>query len=158
MNKKMLGIIITVILIMIIAMILGINVSLKIEKNNIDQKENLKSNTDEISKKVTMEILEDTITKESVMVLITNHSEEKCGWGVEYKVQRKINNKWEDLEPINNAISIPMIAYQMKGKQSKIKIDYGKEYGTLEKGTYRIVKLVQCKGYIELCSNEFTME
>lgn len=155
MNKKVLGIFIIVGLIITAIMIIRIEIHLKNEKNKIETKENLEYNT---NKKVTMEILEDTITKESVMALIINHSEEKCSWGVEYKVQRKIKNKWEDLEPINNAISIPMIAYQMEDKQSKIKIDYGKEYGTLEKGTYRIVKPVQCKGYIELCSNEFAIE
>ena len=51
-----------------------------------------------------------------------------------------------------------MIAYQMDGNESRIKIDYGKDYGALEKGTYRIIKPVQCKEYMELRSNEFIIE
>ena len=40
---------------------------------------------------VTIEVLADTITRDSVTILITDNNEDKYGWGVEFKVQK---SKW----------------------------------------------------------------
>ena len=39
-----------------------------------------------------------------------------------------------------------------------MKVDYGKYYGTLESGIYRIVKPIYDKKYIDLYSNEFEIK
>lgn len=107
---------------------------------------------------VTIEVLEDTITNESAEILITDKNEDHYGWGVDFRVQKKVNDKWEELNPIAE-LSFIEVAYEVgENNQLKLKTDYGKYYGTLEKGIYRIVKPVYDKHYINLFSNEFEIK
>ena len=60
--------------------------------------ENLQSN-EEFSRSpenVTIEVDDTTITPESVSIIITDNNEEQYGWGVEFRVQQKVNEEWED--------------------------------------------------------------
>ena len=49
-------------------------------------------------KNVTIEVLEDTITNKSLDIVITDNNEDYFGWGVDFKIQKKVNGKWEDLK------------------------------------------------------------
>ena len=107
---------------------------------------------------VTIEVLKDTITNKSVEILITDNNQDYYGWGVDFRVQKKINNKWEELNSIRE-LSFIEIAYAVdENNQVKMKVDYGKYYGTLENGIYRIVKPIYDNGYIDLYSNEFEIK
>lgn len=111
------------------------------------------------AKNVTIEVLKDTITKETVEILITDNNEDQYGWGVEFKVQEKINGKWVDLKYISNDVSWIEIAYVLnENNQITQKLNIEKYYGKLSKGTYRIVKPVYDNGYIDLYSNEFEIK
>ena len=108
---------------------------------------------------VTIEVLEGTITKESVEIVITDNNEDKYGWSVEFRVQEKINREWVELKYVSDDLSWIEIAYlPNKDNQIKQKLNIKEYYGELSKGTYRIVKPVYDNGYIDLYSNEFEIK
>lgn len=134
----------------------SINVYLK----NIEQNQTTTNLPTESSKRnpenVTIEVLKDTITNKTAEILITDNNEEQYGWGVEFKVQQKVNGEWKELDYISDDLSWIEIAYALdENNQVKMKVNFEKYYGTLENGTYRIVKPVYDNRYIDLYSNEF---
>lgn len=111
------------------------------------------------AKNVTIEVLKDTITNKSVEILITDNNEDYFGWGVDFKVQEKVNGEWKDLKFKSNDVSWIAIAYvPNKDNQIKQKLDIEEYYGKLKKGTYRVAKSVYDKGYIDIYSNEFEIK
>ena len=88
--------------------------------------------------------------------MITDTNENHYGWGVEFRVQEKINGEWKELEYISDDIAWIDIAYELStdGKLNQ-KLNIEKYYGKLDKGIYRIVKPVYDNGYIDIYSNEF---
>jgi len=129
----------------------GLEVADKNEMGNTASTQNFNRSVENI----TIEVIEDTITNESAEIVITDNNQDHYGWGVDFRIQKKDNDKWEDLKPIRE-LSFIEIAYVVgEDNQLKMKVDYGHYYGTLEKGTYRIVKPIYDKKYIDLYSNEF---
>ena len=109
-------------------------------------------------KNVTIQVLKDTITKEALEILITDNNEDYYGWGVDFKIQKKINNEWKDLKYVSDDLVWNSIAYlPNEDNQIKQKIDIEEYYGKLKSGTYRVVKSVYDKGYIDIYSDEFEM-
>lgn len=107
-------------------------------------------------KNVTIEVLKDTITNKSLEILITDNNEDCFGWGVDFKIQQKVNGEWKNLEYVSDDLAWNSIAYlPNEDKQIKQKIDIEKYYGKLDNGTYRVAKSVYDKGYIDIYSNEF---
>lgn len=179
MNKKVILVIVVLLIIVIFAVMLGMFLKTK-NKNN----ENIKNSTvpyipngvnvanehdvgipaDTIEfnrnkENVTIEVLPDTITKEKVEILITDNNEEHYGWGVEFRVQKKVDEEWKDLEYISDNLAWIDIAYALnEDNQITQNLDIAKFYGELENGTYRIVKPVYDKGYIDIYSNEFEIK
>ena len=110
-------------------------------------------------KNVTIEVLEDTITNKSLEILITDNNEDYYGWGVDFKVQKKVNREWKNLEYVSDDLVWNSIAYlPNEDNQIKQKIDIEKYYGKLGNGTYRVAKSVYDKGYIDIYSNEFEIK
>lgn len=110
-------------------------------------------------KNVTIEILNETITREVVEILITDKNENPFYWGESFKVQKKINGVWEELQYISNDFIFNDILHKVDtNNQIKMKINYGKYYGALENGSYRIVKTVYNNEEIDLYSNEFEIK
>ena len=108
---------------------------------------------------VIIEVETTTIKPESVSITITDNNEYQYGWGVEYRVQEKINGEWKNLDYISNDLSWIDIAYQLNdNKQLTQKLDIEKYYGKLSNGIYRIVKPVYDDGYIDIYSNEFEIK
>lgn len=137
----------------------SINVYLK----NIEQNQTTSNLPTENSKRspenVTIEVIKDTITNKTAEILITDNNEEQYGWGVEFRVQQKVNGEWKELDYISDDLSWIEIAYALgEDNQVKMKVNFEKYYGTLENGTYRIVKPVYDNRYIDLYSNEFEIK
>ena len=110
-------------------------------------------------KNVTIEVIEDTITNQAVEILITDNNEDHYGWGVDFRVQEKINGEWKDLKYVSDDLSWIDIAYELnKDNQLTQKLNIEKYYGELSKGIYRIVKPVYDNGYIDIYSNEFEIK
>lgn len=108
--------------------------------------------------KVTIEIVEDTLTKDSVDIIITDNNEDKCSFGTDFKVQKKNGENWIDLEYLPNT-SFNDIAYIMKENTSKQSINFKQYYGSLEKGTYKLSKKIYINGAEqEIFSKEFEIK
>lgn len=126
--------------------------------NTIDNGQNdteLNRNTNN----VTIEVDNTTISPESVTIIITDNNTEHFAWGVEFRVQKKVNEEWEDLEYVSNDLSWIDIAYEVnEDNQLTLKLDIEKYYGKLSNGIYRIVKPVYDNEYIDIYSNEFEIK
>ena len=108
--------------------------------------------------KVTIEVLEYTVTPTGATIVVTDKNKDSYGWGKSYKVQQKVNEEWKDLKPKTEMI-FEEIAYILdEHGQIRQNIDWTRFYGELEKGTYRIVKDTYDKGYINFYSNEFEIK
>lgn len=108
---------------------------------------------------VTIEIDNNSVKAESVSIIITDNNEDYYGWGVEFRVQQKIDGEWKDLKYISYNLSWIDIAYELgEDKQLIQKLDIEKYYGKLSNGIYRIVKPVYDNEYIDIYSNEFEIK
>ena len=126
--------------------------------NTIDNGQNdteLNRNTNN----VTIEVDNTTISPESVTIIITDNNTEHFAWGIEFRVQKKVNEQWEDLEYVSDDLSWIDIAYEVnEDNQLTLKLDIEKYYGKLSNGIYRIVKPVYDNRYIDIYSNEFEIK
>lgn len=126
--------------------------------NTIDNGQNdtkLNRNTNN----VTIEVDNTTISPESVTIIITDNNTEHFAWSIEFRVQKKVNEQWEDLEYVSDDLSWIDIAYGVnEDNQLTLKLDIEKYYGKLSNGIYRIVKPVYDNGYIDIYSNEFEIK
>ena len=108
---------------------------------------------------VIIEVVENTITNTGVTIIITDNNEDYYGWGVDFKVEKKIDDGWKCLKPVSGDLSWIEIAYSSnEDNQITQKLDIEKYYGKLTSGVYRIVKSVYDNGYIDLYSNEFEIK
>ena len=106
---------------------------------------------------VTIEILADTISNTSAEILITDNNVNRYGWGVEFRVQEKIDNEWKNY--ISDDLTWIDIAYELNAdNQLTQKLNIEKYYGKLNNGIYRIVKPVYDDGYVDIYSNEFEIK
>lgn len=105
---------------------------------------------------VKVEILENTITRTSVEILITDNNKQKFGYDEAFKLQKKINGQWSKMDMISDNLTFNSLGYQIgENNQLKMKVNYGEYYGSLEDGVYRIVKSVYSSGNYNIFSNEF---
>lgn len=108
---------------------------------------------------VTIEVLADTITREMAEILITDKNEDVYGWGENFHLEKKVNENWEKLEMTSDKLTFNALAYlPNENGELKMKVNYGKYYGTLENGIYRIVKSIYDGEEITLYSNEFEIK
>lgn len=108
---------------------------------------------------VTIEVLADTITREMAEILITDKNEDVYGWGENFHLEKKVNENWEKLEMTSDKLTFNALAYlPNENGELKMKVNYGKYYGTLENGIYRIVKSIYDGEEIDLYSNEFEIK
>mgnify|MGYP005771131747 CR=1 FL=1 len=133
------------------------------ERNAYEKKfeENLQSNEEfnRSPENVTIEVDNTTVSPESVSITITDNNEEPYGWGVEFKVQQKVNEEWVELQYIYDDSTWIDIAYEVnEDHQLTLKLDIEQYYGKLSNGIYRIVKPIYDNGYIDIYSNEFEIK
>ena len=123
--------------------------------------ENLQSNEEfnRSPENVTIEVDNITVSLESVSITITDNNVDQYGWGVEFRVQKKVNGEWKELNYISDDLSWIDIAYELnEDNQLTQKLDIEQYYGKLSNGIYRIVKPVYDNGYIDIYSNEFEIK
>lgn len=183
-NKKVVIIIIITILI-VVGFIAGITVGLNkkntetvnnstspyissnennLNTSNIQENDsqNQTANLNQRTENVTIEVDEDTITSENVSIIITDNNVNQYGWGIEFKIQEKVNGEWKYLNYISDDLSWIDVAYELnEDNQLTQKIDIEKYYGKLSDGQYRIVKPVydnEEDGYVYIYSNEFEIK
>ena len=107
--------------------------------------------------KVTIEIVEGSVTRKSAVVLITDNNENKYGWDESFRLQKKENNEWKEMKTTNEkGLWFNAMGHNLdENNQLKLTFYYSDYYGELEDGTYRIVKPFYSGGYIDLFSDEF---
>jgi len=173
-NKK---VIIGILLVLII--IIGIVIAYKIIEKSVTNRENFDFTVENITSNpvdtvnheqkdtksarspsnVIIKVGSNTINPESVSITIADNNKDQYGWGIEFRVQEKVNGEWKDLKYISDDLSWIDIAYELnEDNQLTQKLDIEKFYGKLPNGTYRIVKPVYDNGYIDIYSNEFEIK
>lgn len=111
---------------------------------------------------VKIEVEKSTITPTSISIIITNNNENELFYGEEFKIQKKINGNWKDIDYASDKVLIwNAIALMTEGNSQttkKLNIEY--YYGKLDSGTYRVVKPVSNGngGEINIYSDEFKIE
>lgn len=121
--------------------------------------ENNATNNNRSPENVIIEIDNSTISTESVSITITDNNDNHYGWGVEFRVQEKVNGEWKDLKYISDDLSWIDIAYQLnEDNQLTQKLEIEQYYGKLNNGIYRIVKPIYDNKYIDIYSNEFEIK
>lgn len=137
----------------------------KVSNNKSDKSDDITSTTittkdNRDPNKIKIEVIEDTITRKSAKILITDNNASQSTWGLRFKLQKKTNDEWKTLDYISDNVRFNAIGYRTNGENNQLTmtVDYGKYYGTLEDGIYRIVKTYDVLQEIDLYSNEFTIK
>lgn len=108
--------------------------------------------------KISLSIKKDTITKTGATIIISDISEQENTYGEWFRIDKKINGFWSELETINNDYGFNDIALTVgENKQLEMNTDWSKLYGELEPGEYRLVKEIYDNGHTYLAV-EFTIE
>ncbi len=116
---------------------------------------------DEIRENVKMTVIEESISRDSVSVLITYPNDNKYNWGNEYKVYKKIGEEWTELErkhfvarPLSNVSSDDEL------NQLEKTFNYADVYDPLEDGIYIVSTnvFVNYNKEVEIFSNEFEIK
>lgn len=115
-----------------------------ISNNSNSAKLDLTNNNDERNiEKVKMLIKEGTLTPSSASIIILDNNDNPYAYDEWFKIDRKVNNKWEEVNQINNNYIVRDIAYDIrKNKKLETTVKWGDLYGELKKGEYRLVKKV----------------
>lgn len=129
-----------------------------IENNNIEQ-EQTKGNKIYIKKTslVNLEITKYDLENNRVTVTITDNNEVPYSLNGRYKIEKKNEDSWEELNRINpETVLLIKRNYTLdENNQYDFVINWINDYGELEAGTYRIVK--ELEGDI-FYSNEFEVK
>lgn len=102
-------------------------------------KEDSKLNEEE---DISMIIKEGTLSRTGATVIITDVSGKDNVYGQEYRIDKKENGKWKELDVIvEGDYGWNLIGYSV-GEDNKLELEQNWEwlYGSLEDGEYRIVK------------------
>lgn len=92
-------------------------------------------------------------------IIITDNNEIPYIWKENYTIEKKENGKWIELETLADANFSDVVYKVDNNNQIKEVIDWRNLYGTLSKGTYRIVKYVYtADSDLYFQSDEFTIE
>ena len=91
---------------------------------------------------VSMQIKEGTLTNKSLTLVIKDSTNDKYSFEQEFYLEKKTNNVWSKLKKVHTDYAFNQMAYYADNKELELKQDWDYIYGTLEKGTYRLVKKV----------------
>lgn len=106
---------------------------------------------------ISMVIKENTLTKTgmSVVIIDTTNYKNVYGGSCDYRIDRRLNNKWEEVKKIKNFPSYLQSSYVEENNKLEIDIDWSKTYGELKKGEYRLVKSTEIENKLYEFSVEF---
>mgnify|MGYP006067943453 FL=1 len=91
---------------------------------------------------VVMTIVDGTLTNKGATILITDYSGERYTYGLWYRIDQKIDGKWQEREyVVDDNVGWNMPAFYVdKNHELMMEEDWSWLYGELEKGEYRLVK------------------
>lgn len=108
---------------------------------------------------VHVSVIEDSISKSGVNILVIDNNEVPYTWNADYKIEQKINETWIETKP-NKEVIIPEVDYNRNdNNEIFFEINWINDYGELPNGIYRIVKTVNDDNTnIKIYSNEFEIQ
>lgn len=90
---------------------------------------------------VSMTIKKDTLTRTSATIIISDNGKETNIYGENYRIDKKENGEWKELEKVNPNYKFNSKAYFVdKDGKLEFKCNWENYYGKLEEGEYRLVK------------------
>lgn len=112
--------------------------TLNYSSNNLEQPIDTTTRTID---NVEMRIKEGSLTRTSATIEIVDKNEEPYGYGQWFRIDKKENGEWKELESIDENYSFTDIAY-IPGEDGTIEMNVNWEglYGELNSGEYRLVK------------------
>ncbi len=139
MKKVVLVIILVIVFILIIC-----GIEFFVNKTGEDNTLVSEINTEQVERdidNVNMTIKEGTLTRVSVTIVIEDKNEETYGYGEWFRIDKKEDGEWKELELIDEDYTFTSIAY-IPGEDgiSEINENWEDLYGELEDGEYRLVK------------------
>ena len=108
--------------------------------------------------KVNIKIKDGTLTNEGATILITDKNDNPKSWGVDFLVEVKKNDKWEQVPQKAQVSWIEIAMMPNENGVTEIECNWTEMYGKLESGTYRIVKNYYSQQYHKVYSEPFTIE
>lgn len=139
MKKVVLVIILVIVFILIIC-----GIEFFVNKTGEDNTLVSEINTEQVERdidNVNMTIKEGTLTRVSATIVIEDKNEETYGYGEWFRIDKKEDGEWKELELIDEDYTFTSIAY-IPGEDgiSEINENWEDLYGELEDGEYRLVK------------------
>ena len=90
---------------------------------------------------ITMTIKENTLTRNGMTVVITDTSSNKNVFSAWFRLDKKIDNTWQELDAVNDNCVFNDIAYYIdETNKLEMEQDTSCMYGELDTGEYRLVK------------------
>ena len=113
------------------------NVVKKVIESSSDKKKEVYKDMN----KVNISIKQDTLTTDSAVIVITDTNENKFRWTQLYRIQQKIDDKWQDVKLISvDDILLSKEYYDNETGVMEQSLVWTEKYGSLGVGQYRIVK------------------
>ncbi len=108
---------------------------------------------------ITMSIKDNSLTKSQATVIITDNTGNDNTYSISFRLDKKVNNKWEKLKIINSDYGFNEIGYKVD-ENNKLELVQNWEhiYGKLDKGDYRLVKSILNSNKKVYFSTEFTIK
>ena len=165
--NKLSKIFLAIIVILIIIIIISINRwlffkdayvgAVKENMRLIERAEEIEKDYDRSMDNVKIEVEQTSPT--GATITITDNNKVPYIWKENYTIEKKENDKWEEVKSISDTNFSDMVYEIDNNNQIKQDIDWSSNYGTLDKGTYRIIKHVYTvNSDIYFDSTEFTIE
>ena len=123
--------------------------------DNSDDNSNKTLDIRRFPEKVSLKVLEDTITRDGATLVITDENEEPYGYGEDFVLEVKKGDFWEKVESLPNTVWKSLAYVPNEEGVLKMKLNFKYVFGSLEDGIYRVVKTVQS---VNIYSNEFEIK
>lgn len=123
--------------------------------DNSDDNSNKTLDIRRFPEKVSLKVLEDTITKDGATLVITDENEEPYGYGEDFVLEVKKGDFWEKIESLPNTVWKSLAYVPNEEGVLTMKLNFKYVFGSLEDGIYRVVKTVQS---VNIYSNEFEIK
>lgn len=105
---------------------------------------------------ISMTIKEGTLTNKSATIIIKDtNGKEKYVYGTSFRIDKKVDGKWEGLQTTVNNCAFTSLAYYVDDNgYLEFNQNWNCMYSSLEKGTYRLVKYTFLENDIPITEEE----
>jgi len=91
---------------------------------------------------VSMAIKKGSLTRTGATIVITDNSVRENIYGEDYRIDKKVNEQWKELEPIIDNCAFNAIGYMVDDNNKlQLDIDWKWLYGKLEDGNIELLKI-----------------